>query len=439
MVQTWIYSILLVVMLVLCLVKKCNAPGIILMVMYVIVGVLSITVVKEQMVNTDRISLLAYLFLIICYIVYLSPFFCSETRFGSHKIAAEVSDKYLIFVYIYIICSILYLIDFVPQVALIAKVGNWHANYDNQLLGTEGAVFNYSNRFFWFATQISNYTSLLVMIVSFLYLRNKKHIKIAIIAILIYLLTKVCSAMYVSSRGVIYQTMFVFIGLLAFVFPEINKKTKYLIFLGAGVASYLIIPYIINVTVSRFSSTGAMESVIRYMGHAPVLFNSGIAPINKLSLGKYTTGILFGDYSINQYDVGGTWGTGFYTFVGWMYIDWGPLGVLIIGGIVNYILNKIIRKTSYEVSDLLIIFYYYNFLTLGALVIGPQQIISIIMLIVLYVMIKIFVERVQYKFKIRIVLSSKRDIPKASSYSTAISARGLSDNKHLSSENNQFK
>jgi len=278
------------------------------------------------------------------------------------------------------------LYNFFPYVKALLQAGEWGANYSSE------RNFYYINWLFWFATQVSSYTSLLALILGFMYLRDKKHRFLSYSTIALFGLNTLSSAIYASSRGMIIDAGFMIIYLFIFLYPQLRKATKQFILLATTIVLIIVSGFIIDVTVSRFSSDFALDSIIWYFGHPPITFNNGIAIIKEYSWGKYTLGILLGDYNINQSAVGGSWGRDFYTFVGWLFIDWGPIGVVFWGSIIFFFMRKIINKNNYKISDLILIFYYLGFLTQGVFVIGPQQIISILMMIVLFIIIKIFFE-----------------------------------------------
>jgi len=393
MIQTVIYFILLSILTIYVFINKNNLFGKILLLYYTVIGAFAVYVIKEGLFGAPRVTLLPYLFLVISYIIFLAPFLKKHNGFVSKKVSGGIDKRFRIFLVIYIVFTILSIYNFVPYLIELMKTGDWLANYDAE------NVFIYKNWFFWLATQISSYTSLLAIILGFLYLRQKKYRVLAYITIGIYALSKISSSIYISSRGMIVDLAFVLLFLFIFVFPQLRKSTKRFIALIFTIGVIAISGYMVDVTVSRFSQGGAIESIIRYLGHPPIVFNFGIATIDKLSWGKYTLGALFGDSYVNQAFVGGSWGTAFYTFVGWLYIDWGPIGVILLGFTTYLVMNHMISKSHYEVSDLFAIFYYLFFLSGGALVIGPAQIINILMAILLYVMIKLFIENNHIRIK----------------------------------------
>ena len=131
-----------------------------------------------------------------------------------------------------------------------------------------------------------------------------------------------------------------------------------------------------------------MDSIIRYLGHAPIVFNEHIFTLPDFAFGNYSLGALF-KTTFTEASVGGNWDTLFFTFVGWFWIDWSFIGTIIISIIVFSTMNFIIRKKRYDLSDLFLIVTYFQFLTSGVFVIGRQYIYTLISNLIIYALLKL--------------------------------------------------
>ena len=109
---------------------------------------------------------------------------------------------------------------------------------------------------------------------------------------------------------------------------------------------------------------------------------------------------------MNLTEFGHKWVQGFYTFVGYFYIDWGIPGIFIIGLVTCFIMTRIVKKRTYNISDLYLIIAYYRFLIKGSLVIGSRYILDLVMHIVLYILIRVFIEN--NANKVHITIRGKR-------------------------------
>lgn len=389
--------------------KKVNNIGFIILALYTTIAGLSIYICQEERltwyhVYMSDLKFYPFLVLLIAYTIFFYPLLYSKSILTSDKIVTEIDDRYKFLLIIYIICTILSIINNAATVVQMVLSNDLAANYKLFTLGKEGQ-FNYYNFGFYLATQISNYTSLLCLIMAFLFLRNKKNIKISIISIVLYFISNLMIALYVSARGMVFEYAMLFLAIFLFVFPNIQKSSKKLIFIFGAIVLSILIPYMINITVSRFTRAGAFDSVLQYFGQPPLIFNGAVQSLEKFYHGKYAFDYLFGR-ELNLIEFGHTWVQGFYTFVGYFYIDWGIPGIIVIGLIACLVMRKIVRKECYNLSDLLLIFAYYKFLLKGSLVIGSHYIVDFVMTILLYFLMRVFIEN--NKRKVRITIRGKR-------------------------------
>ena len=150
---------------------------------------------------------------------------------------------------------------------------------------------------------------------------------------------------------------------------------------------------ILSSSVIFYAFTVPLDTFIVYV---PVVFNVNVATIDKSAWGK----LLFSrvlNTGFSQIDIGGTWGARFYTFVGFIFIDWGVLGVILFGVFWGlYFFERRVHRSVYKISDLFLIFYYYRFLLKGGLVIGSAFLQDAIFAGATYLFIKYFIERTNF-------------------------------------------
>lgn len=390
MIQTYIYTALLLVLTVFFIMKRYNKIGLILMMLYSAVGVVASVAVQQDRFESQDITMFPYIFLILIYIIVFSPFLYWTTNFSVEKLTFGINQKYVIFAYIFIITSFISLLYYWPQVKQLLSSGAWNANRANLY---EGSLTFNTVWYQYYSLQFSGYTRLIGLLVGFAFLREKKKVLIGWSCIIAGVATEIFSAMYTSSRGSIVNIVLILIVMYVYFFNDLEKdKKRFFVVLGC-LAMLVVVPYVIDVTVSRFSTTGTWNSLVDYFGQAPVVFNYGVAPINKHLYGEYALGKLFGGRSILPIELGGSWGSGFYTFVGWLFIDWGVGGTIVVALVIAYITKQIISRNTYSLADLFIIFFIYYTLLQGVFVIGRSYIYNIVSAVFIYWFIKLFFEK----------------------------------------------
>ncbi len=389
MIQTYIYAAIMIIVLIGLFVKKTNIMGRILWALFTIISVFSVIAMRSGLVESN-VTIFPYLFLIVVYLIAFYPFITERERFSVEKVTYDLNIKYVIFVCVFIIAGIIAIIYYLPVVKQLLISGEWNQNRNDLYSGSFQLSYTWYQ---YFALQFVGYTEILGIIVGFTFLRNEQKSILGWLSIIVGSLASVLSAMAQSSRGAIVNIVLLVLTIFFFFYRDManSKKRLILIFVLAGIISMM--PYVIEVTVSRFSSTGAADSIIGYFGQPPVAFNYGVTPVYKHMYGLYAWGNLFGAAPISPSDIGGSWGTAFYSFVGWMYIDWGYTGTIIVSIIIAYLTYRIIAKERYDIADLFLIFFIYYTLLQGVFVIGRDYCYNMFMTLVIYGFLKIFFDK----------------------------------------------
>ncbi|MDC0371987.1 hypothetical protein OAM48_05240, partial [Flavobacteriaceae bacterium] len=147
--------------------------------------------------------------------------------------------------------------------------------------------------------------------------------------------------------------------------------------------------YVTAVTVSRFG-TDNQSSLLYYISHSFMTFNYGVFDtIVNFADGKYFFNFFFDNPEINYRYLGTHFETKFMTFIGTLYIDFGPIGTFLISLIAPtfFILKK--QKLIYF-SDLYLHIVYFNYLVSGVFVIGSGNVLSWIIALLILFTLKIF-------------------------------------------------
>lgn len=365
--------------------------GILLILLYFFISLNSIIVMKNSLINTDGITIIPYIFLLLIYFILFMPFII-KNEFSVKKLKYKINKRYTIFSIIFIICSLLTIKIYFPVVKELLISGNWLEN--RNILYSGQRVLNY-NTIEYYALQFTSYTKLLFVILGFAMLRVQNNKKVNIIGftnIINYLIVDVMSAISTSSRGAIVNIFLLIIALYLFFYKDFNISQNRIIKVAILLFLIYIIPYVISVTFSRFSSN-SVNSLISYFGMSPVVFNNSVFNITKHLHGAYAFGNLFTNINFRPDMIGGTWGTNFYTFVGWMYIDWGLIGTFLISIGISFFLFFKIKKKKYYISDIYIIFFIYYTLLQGTFVIGRDYCYNIVSAIVIYFFLRFIFDK----------------------------------------------
>lgn len=389
MIQTYIYAGIMIIILIGLFVKKTNIMGTVLWSLFTMVSFFSVIAMKAGLVKSN-VTLLPYIFLIVVYLIVFYPFITKSAEFAIEKVTYDLNIKYVIFAYVFIIAGVISISYYLPLVKQLMLSGDWNQNRSDLYSG----AFNFSYTWYqYYALQFVGYTRILGIIVGFIFLRNDQKSFLGWSSVIVGSLVCVLSAMSQSSRGAIVNIVLLVLVIFFFFYRDMANSKKRVISILVFAGTMALLPYVIEVTVSRFTSTGALDSIISYFGQPPVVFNYGVTPVYKHMYGLYAWGNLFGAAPVSPSDIGGSWGTGFYSFVGWMYIDWGYIGTIIVSIIIAYITYRIIAKETYDIADLFLIFFIYYTLLQGVFVIGRDYCYNIFMTLVIYGFVKIFFDK----------------------------------------------
>lgn len=396
MISTGIYLMLMISLLIICIIKKYNIISWFLVGYYLFIAIVSYIAGMNGLVEVSRTSLFIYLFLFFSYILYFYPFLKKNEKLSFDKVDYSLIEKFRPFCYVYILCAGIAIYSYYSPLKALIQSGDWAMTRYMHYL--EGNVTVYTNLVEQIGIAFTLYFFLLAVLIGMLMLKNKSDSRLAYILLASAIISNLMQALYVVGRGTIFNDIILIFAMYLFMIRGIDKKKVIFISLLLFVLMIVIVPLMVAITESRFSSSANSE-LLRYFGEAPVVFNVDVARINKYSLGKYLFSGLF-NTGFSQTAIGGTWGVRFYTFVGFIFIDWGPIGVLLLGAFWGLrFFNKIVNKSSYRISDLFIIFYYYQFLLKGGLVIGTAFLIDIIYALITYLFIRNVIEKIKFKHR----------------------------------------
>lgn len=343
--------------------------------------------------NFTNVTLFPYLFLFTIVVMFISPTF-GLTKQIAHKQITYNKTILIKLAYLYIIFALISIYIYYNLVANYWMSNDWANVRLDQYSGEAEVAYN--NIFERLFLSFTHYFRLPALVIFFILLTDgekKKNILFFILFFISLIFPSAGDAMRTASRGMILSIVLEFIVCYAIFQPKIPKQYKRVIYIVViGSVSFLLL-YTLLVTQSRFGDGDFLKStLICYFGQPPIVFNSSIASIYDFYYGAnfffpFLKHLGFSP-NLSPSAVGGDWGPTFYTFVGTLYMDFTPLGVIILAIIVPLFVKKFIDRRSYTVADLYLIIFYCSYLLKGALVIGRGFSYQILVVILTYHILK---------------------------------------------------
>lgn len=383
-----LYFIAILIMLVYSIIK-CNVITSFLIGYYLLIAGFSLYAGSQGIIQIEQTTIWGYMLLIIAYLLFFRPWMNSKKIVNFNKTDYSKINNFKPFCYVYIFASIVTIYVYFTRISAYIKSGNWSMIRFQHYQGETERV--YSNIFEQYCILISLYLFLLAVLVGMLMLKKKRNSILAYAMLASAVISNIMQALYVAGRGSIFEELLLVIAIFLFVMKGIKKQKTFIMISLLVALAVVIVPIIMSISESRFSNDSENE-FLRYFGESPVVFNNNVATIEWPAMGKMCLSTFF-DTGFSQVEIGGTWGVRFFTFVGYIYIDWGFIGVFLLGGFFGcYFFNRLIRKKTYRISDLYLLFFYYQTLLKGGLVIGRSYLTTVVYTIIIYCFIRFVIE-----------------------------------------------
>ena len=395
----WLYTIVLGILVIMSIRHQWNFAGKMLLLLYTAIAVFAMLVptmgqlAYVRRLDPEDVTYGMMIFLLISFTIYFSPFLKKREIFTSQKMDIALNRNYYIFAAVYIVLCIITIILYFQPLMQIIRSGAWAVN--RKFMASEEAVYPYHNFLEKIIINCTSYFRILALIVGMLLIQGDEDKRLGYLTVIAASVCEVCTDLYVSSRGLLATYILLLIALFMFFFPELTKKNRIRIVLIGVVAGVLIFPYLIDITINRFT-TSSNISLIYYFGQPPYGFAREVQDLKYHLYGRFAFGTLFGDVKFPAEF--SSWVHGFYTFVGWLYADWGYIGTIIIGIIVAMYFSSKINKEKYSMADLFLVFSYYKLLVEGVFTIGRTKSNMIVITIFIYLILKCVMDK--YRFTI---------------------------------------
>ena len=336
-----------------------------------------------------HLSLLPFLYLFVVVVILFSPFLSKRVRVTENPIGNKNEHLYKTITWGYIIISLYSCTVYLPQVIEIIRNPNWLELYEEAHEDVDTSIFvKFANVFF--------HIRYLGLVLLFSYLAKKRNHPLFLIVLGVSaILPVVLVTMKNASRGG-FVSLFMSLIVVYLLFKDqlsgkLKKRLK-IITLTVLPASVL---YLSVVTVARFENNPYIESagntVLDYLGHSMLTFAYGIFDsISRFSGG----GFMFDAGPIakmsSPFDpfYGTHFGSSFFTIVGALYLDFGPIFTILIALIISRFMLGISRR-NLDVADVFILLTYAMTLFNGVFVLGRGYGIQWIETLFIYFMLKI--------------------------------------------------
>lgn len=336
----------------------------------------------------NKTTIFPYIYFFVCICICFKPY----AGFHLDK-KLNINETILIklLMWVYIIIGALAFYYTLPNAMVLLQSGEWGDLRDQLYQGDN--IELYSSQTERLVKNIFSYLSPFGIVMAF-YQLTKTNRKWYIVFLLFgtWLGNTFLGATLVASRGIV-AILLLRIGLILILFKEsiphkVKKRFLYMLF-------FLSIPaalYMISVSVSRFGEDEAGDSIFYYLGHAMQNFNENcMMAMYDFAWGQYALSYfagIFGWHPLNRESLGYSGGTGFYSFLGSFYIDFGPIGTFVFCLILCWLISNYTKTDKKTFSDLIVIVYFASFFMNGVFVIGSGYALQWIMVWIVYRIVK---------------------------------------------------
>lgn len=375
-------------------VKKRITPSIVLLLVYAFVSIMGI-IYYDDFIEKRHIVLFPFVYLFVICVLFFYPIISNKIE--SNIYTLKVPNGIKIFVYLYVIFSIVRIIQIGPLTIENIQSGDWLLVKDNATNNDIGITDNF------FQTIAKQYilTFMPGMVAySFYTFTKKEYTKLSSSLLLMISVTPdVMNSLLFAYRGGLFTTA---LTLISSYFLYINyisaAKKKFLhsalFILGCGV--FLLT---IAISFSRFGESDTGSSLVHYLGQSMLMFNGGLAS----RIHTYANGAYFFQCFNNmtrddiwvdsKYGISTGNGSAFDTFVGVMYLDFGPILTFIIAVVISIYLHSLFNKKHIIFANVYLYSFYMNYLFLGVFHSPMGYARNIILMIIMYNILRIFNRR----------------------------------------------
>jgi oligosaccharide repeat unit polymerase len=353
--------------------------------LYTLIAAMGIFYFKEvYLARFLDLSLLGFIFPFIIILLFLAPLSSIKTSISENIIIRD--DRFVNFMtYYFIIASLISMIILLPKAINVISTGEWALLRNNYY---DEGIKVYNNQVERIALISMGYLHLFGTIIFFYFLINKKHNALFLVILgLCLVVPTFLGATLNAARGDLINLIFEIIICYIFFRNSIPENIKKILKIVSVVMLIFIITYLIAVTLSRFGDTESNSSLVEYFGMPLLVLNHGISHENEFLYGGYFFYPFFGFHPENLSFLGSHFNYAFFTFVGALYIDWGPIGTMLIALTIPLFIRTRVSSKMY-LEDIYLVVSYSFYLARGMFVIGHNEIYTLLGYILVYLILK---------------------------------------------------
>lgn len=362
--------------------QKTLSPGLFVAIIYWISSVISIFEYSENDYWHGHLSYWSFSYLFIIFLLFFRTELKSELKVDF----SQLNYNFLItvLVYIYILSGLYLAVVLSARSVDIFSGGDFLAQ--RTMLYYDEDFQLYKNIVERIAMNIISYFKIFAIMMFFYFLSIKKY-KLSLLLLASILIPLFQIAILTAARGSIYTLVIIFITMYFCFKKYISAKLNRVFLTGSLVILALFGFFVVSVSVSRFGDA-FWDSLRYYFGHGMLTFNYGLTDtLNQFAYGEYAFKWFYADSLLDIDSLGAHMGTSFVTFVGNLYIDFGPFFTIIMALIIPSLVMRLIKKQDF--ASLFFHFFYLDFLLAGVFVHGSGYALDWIMAFIIYSILKI--------------------------------------------------
>ena len=339
------------------------------------------------------LSLLPFIYLFVVVVILFIPFLSKRVKIIENPIRDKNKRLYRAITWGYIIISLYSCTVYLPQVIEIIRNPNWLELYTEAHEEVDSSIFVKIANLFFHIRYLG-----LVLLFSYLINKNKKPLFMLLLGISAVLPIVLVTVKDASRGGFVSLFISLIIAYLMFKDKLSDSLKKWLKITTIAVLPASII-YLSVVTVARFEDNPYVENaggtVLYYLGHSMLTFAYGIFDsISRFSWGglMFKLGPVAELSQVDSY-YGTHFGTAFYTIVGALYLDFGPVFTILLAIFISSFMINVTRRRL-DVPDAFLILTYAITLFNGVFVLGRGYGIQWVESFFIFFMLK-FVQRLK--------------------------------------------
>lgn len=362
-----------------------------LVLLYTLTAIMCFVFACRSPKTYPNVDLLPFLYLFFTLLIFLLP--VSRMSNTTHSIVVKNEAIFNYFAFVYILLAIFDCVTSFAHIEELVRAGMWNELRDQTYTDAE-SVLLYDNQHQRIAKNLLGYFKPLILPLTLFQLTKPKVNKLLLVGLILSIVVpSFIAAAADASRGMIVNVI-VQLTISYLIFrPYIPQQRKKYIYYGGIVIAVFFALYLISVTVSRFGNEEAGDSLYFYFGHSMLAFNDGVfGEMKYYGWGRkffdYFFDLFGGDSSFDSTKAGCTCGGAFVTFIGSLYMDFGPIGTIIVGLLATKLLMPFFKKRDLLLSDTVIIIYYTSTIANGIFVSPRGRALSWVMVFLVYLITK---------------------------------------------------